>query len=210
MPHDTGTSRDIAVIRAVREEIGADAMLMLDANNGYNLTITKDVLAATADCRIHWMEEAFHEDAVLYRDLKDWLGREGLATLIGDGEGDASPHLMDWAREGIVDVVQYDIVSHGLNRWLETSRQLDAWGRSTAPHHYGTGFGNYAAGHLAAAVTHFQFVEWDHADIPGLVTDAYTIDEGHVVIPQAPGFGLALDETVFATAVASGGFELSA
>ena len=37
------------------------------------------------------MEEPFHEDAVLYRDLKDWLRAEGLTTLIADGEGEASP-----------------------------------------------------------------------------------------------------------------------
>ena len=125
---------------------------MLDANNGYNLNLTKRVLAETADCGIFWMEEPFHEDPTLYRDLREWLQKEKLPTLIADGEGQASPTLLDWARDGIVDVIQYDIYSHGFTRWLATGRQLDTWGARSAAHHYGGHYGNYASGHLAAAI----------------------------------------------------------
>src|SRR5690606_27126336 len=135
----------ILIIRAVREAVGPDARLMLDANNGYNLNLARHVLSETADCNIYWLEEAFHEDAVLYHDLKEWLERQGLHVLIADGEGDASPRLLDWARDGLIDVVQYDIISHGISRWLETGRQLDGWGVASAPHHYGTIYGNYVA-----------------------------------------------------------------
>ena len=36
------------MIRAVREAVGGDCPLMIDANNGYNLNLTKRVLAETA------------------------------------------------------------------------------------------------------------------------------------------------------------------
>src|SRR4051812_44264993 len=143
MPLVEGTRRDIAVLRAVREAVGPQPPIMLDANNGYNLNLTKRVIAETADCGVFWMEEAFHEDPVLYRDLREWLDKERLPTLIADGEGQASPLLMDWAHERIVDVVQYDIISPGFTRWLEIGAQLDAWGVRTAPHHYGGLYGNY-------------------------------------------------------------------
>lgn len=112
LPLEEGTRRDIAVIRAVREAMGADGAILIDANNGYNLNLAKRVLAETADCRVFWLEEPFHEDGELYRDLKGWLADQGLQTLIADGEGDASPRLLDWAREGLVDVVQYDYLSY--------------------------------------------------------------------------------------------------
>ena len=145
LPLEQGTQRDIAVVRAVRAVAGAGAPVMVDANNGYNLNLTKRVLLETADCRIHWLEEPFHEDAVLYRDLREWMTKEGLAVLIADGEGEASPRLLDWAREGLVDVVQYDIISWGFTRWLALARQLADWGARSAPHNYGNGFGNYAS-----------------------------------------------------------------
>ena len=206
MPVEEGTRRDIAIIRAVREAVGPQATVMIDANNGYTLNLTKRVLAATADCRLFWLEEPFHEDRVLYADLKAWLLAQGLDVLLADGEGDASPHLLDWAQEGVIDVVQYDIFGRSFTPWLALGRKLDGWGIRTAPHHYGGHYGNYAACHLAPSVRRFASVEWDEATTPGLDTRAYTLDEGAVVVPDAPGFGLALDEAIFRTAVAATGF----
>ncbi len=209
MPLEAGTKRDIAVIKAVREAVGPGAKIMIDANNGYNLNIAKRVLAETADCRVFWLEEAFQEDPELYAELHRWLDAEGIATLIADGEGWAAQALMDWARAGHVDVVQYDIFSHGFSNWLRTGAQLDEWGVRAAPHHYGRHLGNYVSGHLATAVKGFTFVEWDEASTPGIDASAYRVDEGQVVIPDAPGFGLKLEESVFRAAVADGGWELS-
>ena len=207
MPLGEGTERDIAVVRAVRKAVGPEAPIMLDANNGYNLNLAKQVLQETADCGIFWLEEPFHEDPVLYRDLREWLKAQGLAALIADGEGQASPSLLDWAREGIVDVLQYDIYGHSITYWLETGRRLDEWGARSAPHHYGGHYGNYAACHLAGAIRGFTYVEWDEATTPGLDASDYALRDGWVSVP--PGFGLALDEALFRRAVDAGGFAVS-
>ncbi len=208
MPLEAGTRRDIAVIKAVRDAVGPEARIMIDANNGYNLNIAKRVLAETADCKLFWLEEAFHEDPELYGALHAWMEAEGLSVLIADGEGWAATALMDWAREGFVDVMQYDIFSHGFSNWLDTGAQLDEWQVRSAPHHYGRHLGNYVSGHLATAVAGFTFVEWDETSTPGIESSAYRVEEGHVVIPDAPGFGLALDDAVFRAAVKDGGWEL--
>ena len=71
----------------------------------------------------------------------------------------------------------------------------------SAPHHYGGHYGNYAAGHLAAAIQGFTYVEWDEATTDGLDTSAYALQDGWVTLPAAPGFGLALDEAVFGRAI---------
>lgn len=209
LPMDEGTARDIAIIHAVRAAVGQCGPILLDANNGYNLNLTKYVLAETADCGIYWMEEAFHEDAVLYRDLKEWLTARHLPVLIADGEGEASPSLMRWAKEGLVDVIQYDIFGHGTQRWLQIGRQLLEWGARSAPHHYGAFYGNFAAPHLAVALPNFTFAEWDEVTMPGVDTTAYSIREGKAHIPALPGYGLALEESTFRNAVQSGGGELS-
>lgn len=206
MPLDVGTQRDIEVIYAVREAVGPDAPIMLDANNGYNLNLTKHVLAETAECNIFWMEEAFHEDRVLYEDLRDWMQREGLAVLIADGEGQASPSLLEWAEAELVQVVQYDIFSYSFTPWLALGQRLDQWGVRTAPHHYGGHYGNYAAPHLAGAIAGFTYAEWDEVTTPGLDASGYTVHEGRVRVPDTPGFGLEVDERVFQAAVAASGY----
>jgi L-alanine-DL-glutamate epimerase-like enolase superfamily enzyme len=106
--------------------------------------------------------------------------------------------------------VQYDLVDYGLTRWLETGRRLDAWGRRSAPHHYGTCFGNYAACHLAATLARFAYVEWDEARVDGLEAPGYSLADGMVTVPATPGFGLVLDEEVFLRAVEMTGFTRAA
>lgn len=206
MPLEAGNRRDIAVIRAVRAAVGPDAKILIDANNGYTLNIAKHILSETADCNLFWLEEAFHEDDELYEELHAWIEREGLSVLIADGEGPASPHLLDYARRGIIDVIQYDIFGYGLTKWLETGPVLDEWNVRTAPHHYGRHLGNFVSGHLASAVANFAFIEWDELSTPGLDSSAYSLNDGLVTLPQAPGFGLKLDETLFRQAVQNNGF----
>ena len=209
MPLQAGIRRDIAIIRGIRDFVGPDIPLMIDANNGYNYNITRDVLRATADCNLFWMEEAFHEDPVLYRHLHDWMQAEGLQVLIADGEGQAAPRLLEWAEQGLIDVVQYDLRDIGFTRWLKLGKQLDDWSVKSAPHNYGSNFGNYASCHLAGAIGNFAVVEWDHADTPGLIGKNYKLVEGKMRIPASSGWGLQLDDAVFATAVQQSGFTVT-
>lgn len=206
LPLETGTQRDIAIIHAIRAVAGPSGQIMIDANNGYNLNLTKRVLKETAAARVFWMEEAFHEDPVLYRDLNAWLQGEGIATLLADGEGWAAPLLLDWAREGLIQVIQYDIHSHSFTQWLALGQQLDAWSVRSAPHHYGGHIGNYTAPHLAAAIDGFTFVEWDEASTLGVDVPGYVVEAGQVIVPSTPGFGMTLDEDAFQHAVASNGY----
>lgn len=208
MEQNKGLHRDIAIVRAVREVAGPDADLMIDANNGWNLNLTKTVLEETADCKLLWLEEAFHEDAVLYRDLKEWMATREIKTLIADGEGDASPHLVRWAQaDGLIDVLQYDVFSSGFSFWLALGRQLSVSSRPvcTAPHHYGMHLGNYVTGHLAPHVPRLLHVEWDETQTPGIDGSAYRVTEGQIRIPDAPGFGIGLDEAVWQAAVKANG-----
>jgi L-rhamnonate dehydratase len=210
LPLEKGTARDIAVIRAVRAAVGTECEIMIDANNGYNLNLAKQVLDATADCRLYWLEEAFHEDAELYRDLKEWLRARNLPVCVADGEGDASPQLIDWAREGLIDVLQYDVFGYGFCKWLELGPTLDAMNVGSACHHYGAFCGNYVTGHLASAIRGFEFVEWDAAFVPGLDAFGYEIRDGFVTLPDVPGFGWELDEGAFSAAKARGGYDIRA
>lgn len=206
MEVERGTRRDIMVINAVRAAVGGGSRIMIDANNGYNLNLTKRVLAETAESEVYWVEEAFHEDATLYRHLKAWMDDRGVSTLIADGEGDAATRLEDWAKEGLVDVLQYDIRGPGFAFWLDRSRDYDRWGVRSAPHHYGGYFCNYAAAHLSAAVRGFEAIEWDECDVEGLSAPGYSISDGLLSVPVSPGFGIELDMDIFCKAVSDNGY----
>ncbi|WP_028610129.1 enolase C-terminal domain-like protein [Paenibacillus harenae] len=206
MPIWEGTKRDIAIIHGVAGVAGPSGRIMIDANNAYNLNLTKEVLAAVADVNLYWIEEAFHEDDVLYADLKAWLQSRNQEVLIADGEGLASPHLVNWAMKGYVDVLQYDIIHPGFTHWLELGAKLDSHGLRSAPHCYGNAYGIYALGHVAAGIKNFEFVECDDIVIEGMDVSAYRIEDGLFHVPAKAGFGIDFDDELFAREVAKSGW----
>jgi L-rhamnonate dehydratase len=68
---------------------------------------------------------------------------------------------------------------------------------------------NLQAFNLAGAIRGLSGVEWDEATTSGLDTSGYSIVDGAVLVPDTPGFGLALDEEIFQRAVRDTGFILS-
>ncbi len=208
MEPDIGMASDVAAIAAVRDAIGPGSALFADANNGFTLNGAKEFLAATANFAVGWLEEPFHEDRVLLSALREWMADEEIGVLLADGESATSDDAYQLAGEGVLDVVQCDILHTGFTRWLRLGRALDAMGIASAPHHFGLYLGNFVSGHLAAAVQGLRYIEWDEATVPGVSTPGYQFSEGRLRVSDDPGFGIELDEDLFAQAVKSTGFDL--
>lgn len=209
MDVDEGLQRDIDIILGIRKRIGSDGKLMVDANNGYNLSLTKRFLNATSSAKLHWLEEAFHEDDQLYTRLKQWMKEKNIHTMIADGEGYACSEIENWAKKGLIDVLQYDLRGYGFFRWMKLGTKMDTYGVLSAPHNYGGFYGNYAQAHFAAAIDGFAFAEWDQADAEGIDTSAYYIRDGVIHVPNEYGFGLKLDVDVFKRIVEKKGWNIS-
>lgn len=210
MPLQKGLKRDIDVTNAVRAALGPDVKIMIDANDGYNFNLAKDLLRETGGSDIFWAEELFREDDVLHQTLKTWMADEGLSVMIADGEYNAPSEFVDWAKAGFVDVVQFDLQRYGFSRWLRLGPELAEVGAKAAPHHWGTWFNNYAGAQIAAAMPSVLTVEWDTATCDAINDSGYRIEDGHIVLPEAPGWGLDLDEAAFRSAVAENGYDLRA
>ncbi|NHN33709.1 mandelate racemase [Paenibacillus sp. S3N08] len=208
MPNVEGMRRDIAIVRGIREYTGPDSRIMVDANNGYNLNLTKEFLLGVEDTKLYWLEEAFHEDDQLYADLREWMKQREMHVLISDGEGLAAPPIVDWAEKGLIDIIQYDIRFYGFTNWLELGIRLDKSKIKSAPHNYGSGYGGYASGHLALALDGFQFVEWDTIVVEGIDASGYSISDGMLHVPSKAGFGLDLDGSYFSRMVTENGWRL--
>ena len=193
MPLKEGLDRDVKIINGIRGTIGSECRLMIDANNAYNVNLTKELLTRTAQSKLYWIEEMFHEDDALYANLKMWIKENQMSVLIADGEGFASPALVAWAEKGLIDVVQYDFRDYGMFRWMELGERLDEQGIISAPHNYGGAYGNYTLGHMHGVIRNLAPVEWDEAVVEGMDDSAYTIKDGHIHAGEISGFGLEFD-----------------
>ena len=66
-----------------------------------------------------------------------------------------------------------------------------------APHNWGSLVGFYLQLHVGRAVSNFYRAEHDPLTSDILVADGYRIEDGACVLPDTPGFGLAIDEGKF-------------
>ena len=132
-PRVNANSGDEAVLRAVRDAIGADAQLMADANEKGNFDTASRLLDLAADYGLGFIEEPLPFDDILgYRKLAAQSGQ----TAIAMGE-----HLQGLDRfavcleDGIADVIQPDLaMAGGLTPCLQVARMAASKGVILAPH----------------------------------------------------------------------------
>lgn len=132
-PRVNANSSDEAVLRAVRDAIGADARLMADANEKGDAQTASRLLTLAADYGLDFIEEPLPFDDVLgYRRLA--AQKSGVVIAMGEhfqGVDRFSVCLSD----GIAGVIQPDLaMAGGLTPCLEVARMAALKGVTVAPH----------------------------------------------------------------------------
>jgi L-alanine-DL-glutamate epimerase-like enolase superfamily enzyme len=202
MPRAAGDDRDVEVIETIRAHAPADAILGVDANNGYNLNIAKRFIDRTKDSKLAFVEELFEETVDDCLALKRHIAERGLETLVADGETQSRlDPFKPLVAAKAVDVLQGDMKHFGFEGILDEAEMGRPQGVLVAPHNWGSLIGYYMQLHVGRAITNFYRAEHDPLSTDVLVADGYSIKEGVASVPDAPGFGLSLDEAKFAGGV---------
>jgi D-galactarolactone cycloisomerase len=189
----TGDARDIEVTHAVREAY-PDARLLVDANDGYDCDGFLKYLDAVAACDLYWVEEPFLDDADDLARLRKALDRLGCSTRIAEGETHPDVgQLVEFAEAGLIDVVLLDIVSYGLTAWRALLPRLADLGVAASPHAWGVPLKTLYAAQFAAGLGNVNVVEGVPGTTLGADTSAYRFEDGVLMVPDAPGFGIPLE-----------------
>ncbi len=198
MPKEDGYQRDVQVLEVIRKHCGPDIIIGIDANDGYDLQQTKNLLEQLPEYNFAFLEEMFPEDIEKYRDLKKFLKEHNLKALIADGETQGSlDTYKPYIETKTVDVFQGDMNRFGIEGILTEASWCESAGLQIAPHNWGSLIGYYMQLHIAKSVKNFYRAENDPLFTPVLVADGYSIKDGLASVPDAPGFGLKLDEEKF-------------
>jgi L-alanine-DL-glutamate epimerase-like enolase superfamily enzyme len=67
-----------------------------------------------------------------------------------------------------------------------------------APHNWSSLLGLYQQVHVGVVIPNFYRAEHDPLESDVLIAEGYKIEDGLCSVPDAPGFGLAIDEKRFA------------
>lgn len=192
MEREPGLARDIEVTRAVREAYPG-ARILVDANNGYTPETTLRYLRAVSDCDLFWIEEPFHEEAAGLRRLRDHIVESESGVLVADGEFEPDEqHILQLARDGLVDVVLMDVISYGLTAWRRLMPLLTEIGVAASPHAWGQPIKSLYAAQMAAGLGNVLTVEGVPGHTDGVDASSYQMHKGTIEVPDAAGFGLTL------------------
>jgi L-alanine-DL-glutamate epimerase-like enolase superfamily enzyme len=190
---------DEAIVRAARDAVGQEALLMVDAggsdafwHQGYKWALRTASMLAEYD--VAWFEEPLKPDA-----LSDYaLLRQRAPVPIAGGEVlTRRQSFLPWLQAGAFDVVQPDVTKVG---GITESRRI-AWmaqeyGARLIPHGWNTAVGLAADLQLASAFPETDLVEYIAGSpyLDELVAGGWVLDkDGMLPIPDAPGLGLTLD-----------------
>lgn len=202
---------DLKRTRAIRDAVGDEIVLLMDANHGYNATTAIRCGLGLQDLDIRWFEEPVPpEDREGYRQV-----RAALHMPITGGECAFTRFdFRDLIVEGCIDIAQPDICcTGGFTEWRHIMGIASAHGVRTIPHVWGSGVALAAALQVLAATPPLPFtyfpielqnepvVEFDRNPNPlrdELLADPICLEGGRVAVPMGPGLGIHIDEEVLA------------
>jgi len=199
MDRDAGDARDVEVVRMIRKHAGDDIHLGVDANNGYDLAIAKRFLERVNDVRLDFIEEPFPEQVSPCLELKEFIAKRGWKTLLADGEGqDDVEAYRPFVEAKALDMLQGDMYGLGIEGILAEAAMAEPQGILIAPHNWSSLLSLFMQVHIGLVVPNFYRAEHDPLESDVLIYDDYEINDGCCSVPDAPGFGLAIDESKFA------------
>ena len=203
-----GVEEDAAVTRAVREAIGPDVALMVDANHAYDAVAAIRLGRMIEPHDIGWFEEPVPpEDVAGYRAVK-----AAISIPVAGGECEFTRFgFRDLLASRAIDIIQPDTcAAGGLSECKKIADMAEAFGVRYNPHVWGTGIAIAASLQLLAVLPSHTphslapvepMLEFDRTEHPirqSLLVQPIEHMKGVVRVPDGPGLGIEVDRAALA------------
>jgi D-galactarolactone cycloisomerase len=197
--------QDVEHVRRVREAIGKDIQLMVDANHAYSLVEATRLAAQIEAYDISWFEEPLSpEHYESYAEL-----RKRTSIPISGGECEyLRAGFYQLFKNNSVDIAQPDIcAAGGITEVKKIIAMAQTFGVDFVPHSWGTGIALSAAlqvlcnldvtpGRLIEPNVLMEFDCTKNGLRDNLVTPMIKAENGMVQVPSGPGLGIEVNEDV--------------
>ena len=208
--HNESIADDIKIVEAVRDVVGQDFTIMVDANQAQS--------SGTWQPGVMWNFKRAYETAVELQDLDVyWLEEplnrydfEGLSELNAKVEmriagGENNPGLHEFVQMCEMDTYKLlqpeSMVMNGMTNLRKIGNLAELHGKEIVPHHGGGSIGVIAHQHLVASWRHAPFMELLHDPPIGHYKNKFSImanapevdSEGFMPLPTGPGIGIEID-----------------
>ena len=193
---------EIDLIYAVKEVLGDDILIMIDAGPHLDTDTAVDYAKACEKAGVYWLEEPLLPDNLEgYAFLMNSVDRIKIATGENESTRWGFRELIDKTRPHIIqpDLARAGGISEGM-RINEMARAKDI---QCTPHAWGSAIMFAASLQFIAAIPNCSFFEFCVGSSP-LVRDlvdpsTFELKDGYVDIPTQPGLGITINEEIIDT-----------
>ena len=186
------------IVEAVRDEIGYDVDLAFDCHWDYSVESAKRLARELEEYKLMWLE-----DLVPPENMSAQIEvTRATDTPVATGENRFRVHeLTDLIYDHGVDIVTPDPTTVG--GLAETTRIADRAEENympISPHNVCSPIGTMACVHLGATIPNFDLLEYHALEVDWwddlTEREEPLIRDGVIEVPEAPGLGVELDESV--------------
>lgn len=188
--------RMVGQVAAIREAIGAEVDLAIDMHARFDVPSAIRAARALEPFDLMWLEEPVPPENLAA--LAEVRRATRVPICAGENLYTRYPFL-ELFRSNAVDVVMPDMAKFGgLSEGRRVAELAELHYLPFAPHNVSGPVGTVAAAHLCAALSNFTVLEYHALDLDyfeELATYAGgpVVNDGHVVLTEAPGFGIEVD-----------------
>lgn len=180
------TSEDLRRVAGIREHIGWDVPLMVDANQQWDRATALRMGRQLEEFNLVWIEEPL--------DAYDFEGHAHLASVLDTPIATGEMLASVAEHKGLINANGCDIIQPdaprvgGITQFLRLAALADERGLGLAPH-----FAMEIHLHLAAAYPREPWVE--HFDwLEPLFNERLETKNGRMIVPDRPGLGVSLSD----------------
>ena len=198
-----GPDRDLKNVKAVREAIGSNVLLMVDANHAYDARTAIRLGRNIEKYDIYWFEEPVPpEDVEGYAEVKSKIG-----IPISGGECEFTRFgFRNLITQRVLDIAQPDTcAAGGITECKKIASMANSCGIHFIPHVWGGPIAIAASLHLIASLPDYPpslnpisaMLEFDRTPNPireELARQPFSQIDGYVQVPKGAGLGITIDE----------------
>ena len=192
-----GRDTDINNVKQSRAVMGTTGKLMLDANMAWTEEEALRMVEHLKPYDIEWLEEPCRCDDV---EALAHVTSKSPVKIAGGENVYCRDGFQRALKQHIFEIAQPDVTkTGGISEVHLICRMANANGMNWAPHFFGNAVGLAATLHVFAAISGGMIVELDANPNPlrtGLLEDPIEIVNGMVEIPNLPGLGITLNQSL--------------
>ena len=188
-------NEDVERVRVVRETVGPDVRVMVDANNAYRHYQAIEFARKAEKYDLFWFEEPVEPD--------DYIGQREITRAtsvpIAAGENEYTRYgFRDMINHRAVDILQPDaLILGGITEFMKVAALAQANDLDIAPHG-----SQYVHIHLVAAIPNGLILEYYRDSVDPMHGKIFKqeleIKDGRVYAPDRPGLGIEINRDALA------------